>query len=295
MSYAKRVAYNTVAQIVGRLVTTVTSLATVSLLNATLKPEGWGSYVALTTYLGFFAVLADMGINLLYVREISREPEHIDEITSRFLGFRLVTAALVLLVIAPLIGMLVPVYHAFLLPIFLLAVGQFILTLNQMCVTVVQAQLRMDKAMISDVIGRIGILVGTVFAVAKASDAHRLVAAVSAIVIGNLINLLVSYSFIRGQVKIRPRFVLGEWPALFVQILPMASLAVLGMIHFKADSIILTLYKPQVDVGIYGNAYKVLEILITLPAMFIGGLFPEMNQLFLKGKEGLTNLMPLFL
>ncbi len=291
MSYARRVAYNTIVQIIGRVLTTVTSLTTVSILNATLKPAGWGAYVVTTTYLGFFAVVADMGLNLLYLREISRFPEKEQDITSRYLGFRLITAALVLLVFAPLIGAAVPVYRPFLVPIVLLGVGQFALTINQMCVTVVQARLLMDRAMISDLLGRIVILGGTAFALTRLPEANRLVGAVAIVVGGNLINLLVSYLFVRKFVRFRPRFVFSEWPAIFVQVLPLGAMAVLGMIHFKADSVLLTIYKSNVDVGIYGNAYKVLEILLTLPALFVGGLFPEMNQLIQKGHEGFRVLM----
>jgi O-antigen/teichoic acid export membrane protein len=291
MSYARRVAYNTTVQIVGRVLTTIVSLATVSLLNATLAPQGWGQYVAVTTYLGFFSVIADMGLNLLYLRELSRKPEQANEITAKYLGFRIMTATVVLFGLTPLIALAVPVYSAFLSSIMLLAVGQFFLTLNQMCVTVVQARLQMDRAMLSDFIGRVAILAGTVYAVAQAPAENRLLVAIGVVVIGNLVNLLVNLWLIRKMVRFWPTFAWREWPSIFVSVLPMGAMAVLGMIHFKADSVLLTLYRPEIEVGIYGNAYKILEILITLPAMFVGGLFPEMNQLIKQGGAALQPLL----
>jgi O-antigen/teichoic acid export membrane protein len=149
----------------------------------------------------------------------------------------------------------------------------------------------MDRAMVADFLGRIAILVGTFVVIIKLPQDQRLLGAIGFVVIGNAINLFVNYFFVKKFVSFKPRFVFKEWPGIIVQVLPMAALAVLGMIHFKADSVLLTLYRPAVEVGIYGNAYKVLEILITLPGMFIGGLFPEMNQLIQKGKE---HLIPLF-
>ncbi|HSI21208.1 MAG TPA: flippase [Verrucomicrobiae bacterium] len=291
MSYARRVAYNTLAQIIGRVFTTITSLATVSILNGILRPEGWGGYVAVTTYLGFFSVLADMGLNLLYLRELSRKPEEADEVTSRFLGFRLFTATVVLLIAAPLIGMLIPAYQPFSSAILLMAIGQFFLTMNQVCVTVVQARLMMDRAMISDLVGRVAILAGTVYVGMQVAEENRFLAAITVVVLGNALNMVVSWLFTRKLVRFRPRFLLQEWPGIFMQVLPIGAMAVLGMIHFKADSILLTLYRPEIEVGIYGNAYKVLEIIITLPAMFVGGLFPEMNQLIQRGSDGLHGLM----
>jgi O-antigen/teichoic acid export membrane protein len=291
MSYARRVAYNTVAQVVGRVLTTIVSLATVSLLNATLAPQGWGQYVAITTYLGFFAVIADMGLNLYYLRELSRRPEEGNQITAKFLGFRLITAALVLFGITPLIALTIPVYQQFLGPIILLSVGQFFLTLNQMCVTVVQARLMMDRAMVADFVGRLAILVGTAIVVTQAPAEMRLLMAIAIVVAGNFLNLLVNLWFIRGMVRFRPQFAWREWPAIFLAVLPMGAMAVLGMIHFRADSVMLTLLRPEVEVGIYGNAYKVLEIVVTLPAMFVGGLFPEMNQLIKRGSDALQPML----
>jgi O-antigen/teichoic acid export membrane protein len=45
-------------------------------------------------------------------------------------------------------------------------------------------------------------------------------------------------------------------------------------VYFKADTIILSLFKSQADVGVYGAAYKVLEVLTTFPAMFAGLILP---------------------
>ncbi len=87
MSYARKIAYNTVIQFAGRFATTLTSLAMVSILNSGLRPEGWGQYIAATTYIGFFAVLADMGINTYYLREISRYPEKSEKLRLNFLAF----------------------------------------------------------------------------------------------------------------------------------------------------------------------------------------------------------------
>jgi O-antigen/teichoic acid export membrane protein len=51
------------------------------------------------------------------------------------------------------------------------------------------------------------------------------------------------------------------------------------------------MYKPMVDVGIYGNAYKVVEILITLPSIFVGSLIPVLNQSFMKKDEAVMGFI----
>jgi len=54
----------------------------------------------------------------------------------------------------------------------------------------------------------------------------------------------------------------------------------LNLVYFKADTIILSIYQPASDVGIYGATYKVLEILSTLPAMFAGLIMPLLTAAY---------------
>ncbi|MCC2631323.1 MAG: polysaccharide biosynthesis protein [Patescibacteria group bacterium] len=280
MGYARRVAYNTVIQIGGRFITTAVSLATVSFLNGGLYAEGWGLYVAVTTFLGFFSVIADMGINLLYLQEISKYPERGEKVTATFLGFRLVTA-IVIFAFAPLIAHFIPVYQPLTTAIWIASLGQFFLILNQIFVSIFQANLQMARAMATDIIGRVLILVG-VIAVFKYVGSNQLEAVLWVVAGGSLLNMICSYVLARPFHKIRISFDFSVWPSIFIRVLPLAAMSVLGMIHFKADSVILTFYKPAIDVGIYGNAYKIMEVMVTLPAMFAGGLFPAMNQAVLK-------------
>lgn len=290
MSYARRVALNTIVQMIGRVATTATSLLMTSLLNAGLNPEGWGRYVAITNYLGLFAVLADMGVNTLYLREVSRYPERTEKITAEFMGFRIFTAALVLS-IAPILALFLPVYSDLATGIWVTSLGQFFLILNQIFVSTFQVNLQMQKAVLTDLAGRLVILLGIVWLFRSGMGEDRLVEVLWVVVLGNLINTLLSYFLARRKLKIGVAFQMTAWPSLFLQVMPIGAMAVLGLIHFKADSFILTLTRPTVEVGIYGNAYKIVEILITLPGMFVGGLFPAMNQAVLRDKEELKILV----
>ncbi len=277
MSYARRVAYNTVIQLIGRLLTTGTSLVTVAILNSGLLPEKWGAYVGLTAYIAFFATFADLGVNTLYLRELSAKPEEADDISARFLGFRVVTAV-IMLGSAPLIALALPGYHEFAGFIAILALGQFFLVLNQLFVSIVQARLLMGWASLSDLCGRVLVLIGTVLVFKELPANQHLLGVTVVTVGGSLLNMAITYLASRSLVRVR--FVLRpkEWPGLLRELAPMSAFVVFGLIHFKADSVILTILQPKVDVGIYGNAYKIAEIYIMLPGMFVGSLFPAFTQ-----------------
>lgn len=71
-------------------------------------------------------------------------------------------------------------------------------------------------------------------------------------------------------------------PVFFRQTLktafPIAVSLVLVLIYFKLDTILLSLMKPARDVGIYSAAYKILEAVIFLPAIYIGLVMPILSR-----------------
>ena len=72
MSLTRRVAYNTVVQVVGKVLTTLISLVLIAALTRYLGVSGYGSYTTIFAYIQFFAVLADFGFFWFFLREISK-------------------------------------------------------------------------------------------------------------------------------------------------------------------------------------------------------------------------------
>jgi O-antigen/teichoic acid export membrane protein len=59
---------------------------------------------------------------------------------------------------------------------------------------------------------------------------------------------------------------------------PLAASAVLTLVYFRGDTIILSLLHSARDVGIYGVAYKVLEHSIFIPIAFAGLVMPLLSR-----------------
>jgi O-antigen/teichoic acid export membrane protein len=55
---------------------------------------------------------------------------------------------------------------------------------------------------------------------------------------------------------------------------PIALGIAFNLVYFRADTIILSLYKTASDVGLYSAPYKILEIITTFPHMFMGLVMP---------------------
>src|SRR5579871_2502395 len=99
---ARKVAYSTIAQTVGKFLGFIISAFSLIILSAHLGTNGVGKYTIITTFVAFFVVIADFGISVVLVRELTQNPDRQQEITSDFLGFRLIYG-LGILALAPLI------------------------------------------------------------------------------------------------------------------------------------------------------------------------------------------------
>jgi O-antigen/teichoic acid export membrane protein len=64
------------------------------------------------------------------------------------------------------------------------------------------------------------------------------------------------------------------WKHILSKSWPLAFSVVLNLIYFKADALILSVFKPADDVGLYGLSYKFLDVLLAFPAMFAGLIMP---------------------
>lgn len=280
MSLTRKVAFNTIVQIVGKGATTIISLFLVAALTRYLGVAGYGEYTTIFAYLSFFAVLADFGFFWILVREIANPETDINKATSNVLTIRTLVGILVFGV-AYIVSFFIPQYAMLRTGVGIAAFSMLFLALNSTYVGVFQNKLRMDKATITDVVGRIIILFSTLYFIKTGYGLNFILWAYA---LGNVINLLLSAWLGKIYVNIRPAFDLSYWKQIFIQTWPMAVVLILGLIYFRIDTLMLSLMKSTTDVGIYGPPYKVLEMLMLLPSMFMGNVFPIIS-LYIHTKD----------
>lgn len=271
----KKVAFNTSIQIISKIITTIIGILTIGLITRYLGVIGFGEYTTIFAFLGFFSILADMGLFSIIVREIARQPEEGEKIIGNIFTIRIL-AAFLLLGCACLAGFLIPKYSPNIkIGIAIGAIASFFTLLNQALVGIFQVNLRMDRTAIADVIGRFAILSGTIFVINKNLGFLPIVFANAG---GNLILFLISFFMASRFIKIRLHFEFDFWKWALKETLPLALIVILGLVYFKVDSILLSFFKGSWEMGIYGAPYKILEILITLPAIFMGSVFPILSR-----------------
>jgi len=270
MSYTRKIAHNTMIQIIGKGVSTVIGVIVIALLTRYLDKSGYGQYTTIMAFLQFFGVLVDLGLYIILVKKISEPDVDQDKIVSNIFTLRLVSA-IVFLGLAPIIVLFFPYPAIVKLGVLITAFSFLGITLNQALAGVFQKHLRMDKVVIAEVIGRI-VLIGTTYLVIRAD--LGLLWVMGSVVAASIMNFFVTFAFSRQLVRIKLKFDFRVWKEIIKESWPIALSIAFNLVYFKADIIILSLYHPAATVGIYGAPYKVLEVLITLPAVFAGLVMP---------------------
>jgi O-antigen/teichoic acid export membrane protein len=111
----------------------------------------------------------------------------------------------------------------------------------------------------------------------------------SASVIASGISFIWLTIIISNKQKIRPLVNWQVWQSLLKQTWPVSLGVLLNLVYFRADSIIMSLTRPASDVGIYTAPYKLLEIIVTFPHMFMGLIMPLTGAAWVIGQQQRLN------
>ncbi len=273
MSTTRALAWNTGVQAAGKIVSTAIGVVVVGLMTRYLGQVGFGMYSTANAYFQVFGILLDLGLNVMLVQmlgEHAGETEYENRAASAAFTLRIVMAGL-LLTAAAFLGLALPYPQELKIAIFAIWGSFFFSSLNQIVIGVQQRHLQMHVVAIAEVAGRLTLLIGVL--VARAAG-WGLVPIVLIVSVGGFVNFAVNAIVARRYAAVRWNWDPAFWKVLLRRSWPIGVSILFNLIYFKADTLILSAVRPFAEVGIYGAAYRVLEILITLPFMYAGVLLP---------------------
>lgn len=277
----KKIAYNAVISTGARIIGLVLSLIIIGFITRYLGQTGFGYYSTILAFLYFFTVLADLGLYSICLREISKDKTDQSKVASNAFTIRFFIGLLIFC-LAPLVVYFFPYQTEIKLGILIGAVGFWLMSNQQILMSVFQKYLRMDRVALAELLGRV-IQLGMVAFFVWQKFGFLFI--VSALVGGSLINFLLVFFFSQKYIRISFKFDFPLWTSLLKESLPLALATIFTVIYFKLDTLMLSLMKPLADVGIYNLAYKFLESLLFFPAMFIGLVMPLMSKYAFTNRE----------
>lgn len=270
MKLSAQVAYNTIIQIIGKIIATILGLVIIAVMARYLKANGFGQYTTVMTFLSFFGIMADFGLTLITSQMISQPGNDRAALLNNLFSLRLISAV-IFLGLAPLTIFFFPYEPIIKLGVAVTGLSFFFVALNQILVGWFQKNLTMTVVAAAEVASRLVLLGGVILTVYLNLG---LLSILVATVISSALSFIMHYWFARRFIIIGWQVDLAVWRDIIKKSWPLGVTIFFNLIYLRADIFILSLLKSQSEVGVYGATYKVIDVLTTLPFMFAGLILP---------------------
>lgn len=282
------VASNTVAQILGKVATAGTTLLITVLIARSFGAVGYGDFTKITTFVAFFFLFADFGLNAAYLQQTTNNKQsstgnvtNID-LWSTLLGVRLAGSIfLMFLAIALLSFLPQSTTHGFTalvrLGIILYSPAIVFQALLTTANAYFQKKLRYSFSTIAVSTGSVVSLVLIWIAVGVFTTPAGILGSVIALLSGSVVTAVLAFYFVRRlKQSLSPAFNRSMAQSLLLSAIPLGTTLMFNVVYFRIDSLILTLTRTTTEVGLYGLAYKFFELPLVVPTFFMNTVFALM-------------------
>ena len=153
MSQLKRIASNTIVQLIGRVIGTVFGILTIAVLTRSLGADGYGQFTLAITFLAIAGALADFGFTLTTTQMISEKGADESKIVSNAFTLRMITG-LTFFTLAVIVSIFMPYDAIVKLTIIVGSFSYFFMTSSQMLIGVYQKHMAMWRPALAEAVSR---------------------------------------------------------------------------------------------------------------------------------------------
>jgi O-antigen/teichoic acid export membrane protein len=278
----KKIATNTIYQIITKLSTSASGFIITILIARYLGTQGYGQYTKITAFVSMFYLVADFGLNAIFLQLNQKESS-----IRRLLALRLTLSLLIVIFVNLLIFFLPfnPTQDIGFSPDLRFASFIFSLTIISQAIilsatAIFQKKLKYDLYMYSTIAGTL-LTLGLIF---LSSIIHApLEYILLSYVLGGGLTALIALLLLREK-STRSVVLSGAKDLLKIDLkfskqllkasLPLGLMLFFNLVYFRIDIIILSLYKNTTDVALYGYAYKYFEFLLAIPLFLSNAVYP---------------------
>lgn len=266
----RKIAHNTAIQIAGKAISTLLGLIGIGMMTRYLGLEQFGWYITAISFLQFIGILIDFGMTPVSAQMLSEPAHDKDQLLRNLLGFRFISAV-IFLSLSPAISLLFPYPTEVKQAIALLTISFLAIAMNQVFVGYYQKKLTMHIQAIGDVIGRAVLVIGMWFMITNRAGFLPVMIVVGSASISYMLFLWIVAT---RATRIRLAFDLHIWKAIMHKSWPIAISIIFNVVYLRGDVILLSWFQKFEEVGLYGAAYRVIDILGQTAMMMMGVILP---------------------
>lgn len=281
-SATKSLASSTLIQGVGKLLTYAAAIAVLGLITRLLSVDDYANYIILITIFSLVQLVAEAGTTRIGVREVAKFPDDAGSIVSATITLRIVTTVMIYGLTALGVQFL-PYPNSVKFGVIVIAVSYMFYSTAMGLDVIFLPRINMVAAVLADfsneifsVLALVTLLIGLRTHSVDPSLAFFVVVAITAV--ANILTFLVRWIGARRLMKFRLHIELRHWRFLLSISIPMAVVGILGTIQYRADAFIISLMRPEHDIAVYGLAVKTMDVVLTVPVVLIGTVFPVLAR-----------------
>jgi O-antigen/teichoic acid export membrane protein len=275
VNLSQKVAFNTTVLLASRVVVAASGLAGVAISTRYLGPADFGQLTVAIVFVSVFGFFTDAGLYTVAARELAKHPEDERRLLANVFSMGLILTAATVVVA---LGVMAVVYGGS--GDDLVRTGVVILTVQMLASpfggaasAYLIAHQRAGAIAFAATLASL-VFIGGLFAVIEFDFGFAGLAACFAA--SGLISLLLPLAV--GGVRLGWARDPAVWRQMLRWAIPQAGVLVLGVIYFRLDTFLLSFLSSDAEVGLYGVAYRVLEVLIVVPVYLMTTLFPEIAR-----------------
>lgn len=265
---------NTCSLLIVRFSGTLTTFVITLLIVSFMGVSSLGSFVKITSFVALFYLLIDFGLNTTYLKD------HFHK-TEVFFGNLLLLRLLLsfgVFALVLLITFLLPtgVASGFTL-IEKVGIMAYSLTLFTEGILIsfsglTQKALLQKTLIFPSIISSLVVLALVSYGVVSENILFILLA----FPLGEVVQIFLLFLYVKKSIlfSIYPVSFYSFSKTALLASVPLALMLFLNVVYFRVDTLILSFYKSNADVGSYGFAYKIFEFLLTLPTFLSASIFP---------------------
>lgn len=269
--FHKLIFKNTFYQIINRFITSAIGFLITILIAKYFGVLGYGEFTKVITFAGIFYLVADFGLNAIYLQKEESENNFSNLLFLRFF------ISILLIIFINIVTFFLPFNNSLNLGFsesVKIGIAIFSLTILtqaiQFCsAAVFQKKLKFDLLIKS---GAAGSLITVLLVGISIFFSFPFYFIFIAFVIGGIVSSFLSLYLTFKKITFSLNFPFMK--NLLLESMPLGFMLIFNLIYFRIDILLLSFFKTTADVGIYGFSYKFFDFLVALPLFLSNSIYP---------------------
>jgi len=282
MNTVQRIAKNSLVLFASNIISKILGFFYIMYIARYLGAEGFGILSFALAFTGIFSTFSDLGLNPLTVREVARNKS----LAGKYLGNITVIKIFLVIITFGLIAITINLLgypKQTIKVVYFLALSVILSSFSNMFNSIFQAYEKMEYQSIGQILSSILMLSGALFAMSHGFSVIGfafIYLLVSAVILGFSFTVC-TWKFSLPKLEFDWSF----WKPTIKEALPFFLSAVVDIIAFKMDIIMLSMMKGDMVVGWYSAAYRLIETLMFIPATLAGAIYPVLSNFYVSSQE----------